>query len=62
MFFSKTYCPVEGSIGKDAYNLIVNKYDYKMPNYEKYVQLEKAKKNKITIKKLKTNFSNEDMD
>ena len=28
MFMAKTYCPVDGKIGEDAYNLLVNKYDY----------------------------------
>jgi len=49
MFHAKTYCPVEGKIGEEAYKLIVEKYDYKMPTYVQYVKLEKAK-NKIIIK------------
>tara|TARA_R100001244_G_scaffold131469_1_gene104727 strand:- start:540 stop:1118 length:579 start_codon:yes stop_codon:yes gene_type:complete len=53
MFMAKTYCPVEGKIGKDAYDLIINKYNYQMPTYEKYVHLETKKKNKIKIEKLK---------
>ena len=43
MFMAKTYCPVDGKIGEDAYNLLVNKYDYEMPTYKKYVELEKKK-------------------
>ena len=27
MFMAKTYCPVDGKIGEDAYNLLVNKYE-----------------------------------
>ena len=45
---AKTYCPVEGKISQEAYELIVNKYNYEMPTYKKYVELEK-KKNKIII-------------
>ena len=48
MFMSKTYCPVDGEIGEKAYNLLVSKYNYEMPTYKKYVELEK-KKNKIII-------------
>ena len=48
MFMAKTYCPVEGKISQEAYELIVNKYNYEMPTYKKYVELEK-KKNKIII-------------
>ena len=44
MFNSATYCPVEGQIGKAAYDLLVNKYKYEIPTYEKYVELEKKKK------------------
>jgi len=43
MFMAKTYCPVEGKISQEAYDLIVNKYDYEMPTYKKYVELEKKK-------------------
>ena len=43
MFNSATYCPVEGQIGKAAYDLLVNKYKYEIPTYEKYVELEKKK-------------------
>ena len=53
MFMSKTYCPVDGEIGDKAYNLLVSKYNYEMPSYKKYVSLEKQKKNKIKIEKLK---------
>jgi len=53
MFMAKTYCPVEGKIGKEAYELIITKYNYAMPTYDKYVQLERKKKNKIKIEKLK---------
>ena len=51
MFMAKTYCPVDGKIGEDAYNLLVNKYDYEMPTYKKYVEIEKDKKNLIIPKK-----------
>ena len=44
MFNSATYCPVEGQIGKAAFDLLVNKYKYEIPTYEKYVELEKKKK------------------
>ena len=53
MFMAKTYCPVEGKIGKEAYELIITKYNYAMPTYDKYVQLERKKKKKIKIEKLK---------
>ena len=53
MFMSKTYCPVDGEIGDKAYNLLVNKYNYEMPSYKKYVELARKKKNKIKIEKLK---------
>ena len=43
MFMAKTYCPVEGKISQEAYDLIVNKYNYEMPTYKKYVELEKKK-------------------
>ena len=43
MFMAKTYCPVEGKISQEAYELIVNKYNYEMPTYKKYVELEKKK-------------------
>jgi len=49
MFMAKTYCPVEGKISQEAYDLIVNKYNYEMPTYKKYVELEKKKKPKILI-------------
>ena len=54
MFMAKTYCPVEGKISQEAYDLIVNKYNYEMPTYKKYVELEKKKKLKTKAKKLKT--------
>tara|TARA_R110002012_G_scaffold302948_1_gene504460 strand:+ start:464 stop:1090 length:627 start_codon:yes stop_codon:yes gene_type:complete len=58
MFMAKTYCPVEGKISEEAYDLTVNKYNYEMPTYEKYVELAlKAKKEikpKKNIKKLET--------
>ena len=54
MFMAKTYCPVEGKISQEAYDLIVNKYNYEMPTYKKYVELEKKKKPKTKAKKLKT--------
>ena len=43
MFMAQTYCPVEGKISQEAYDLIVNKYNYEMPTYKKYVELEKKK-------------------
>ena len=52
MFMAKTYCPVEGKISEQAYELIVNKYNYEMPTYKKYVELEK-KKQKIILPKKK---------
>jgi len=51
MFMAKTYCPVDGKIGEQAYELLVSKYDYEMPTYKKYVELEKEKKNLILPKK-----------
>ena len=50
MFMAKTYCPVEGKISQEAYELIVNKYNYEMPTYKKYVELERLKKPKTKIK------------
>ena len=44
MFMAKTYCPVEGQISQKAYELTINKYNYEMPTYAKYVELEKKKK------------------
>ena len=52
MFMAKTYCPVEGKISQEAYDLIVNKYNYEMPTYKKYVELEKKKKPNTKAKKL----------
>jgi len=54
MFMAKTYCPVEGKISQEAYDLIVTKYNYEMPTYEKYVELEKQKKPKIKVDQLKS--------
>jgi len=51
MFMAKTYCPVDGKIGEEAYKLLVSKYDYEMPTYKKYVEIEKDKKNLIIPKK-----------
>jgi len=56
-----TPCPTDGAIGKESMKLIANKYDYKMPTYEKWVELEKKEakeqakldKKKIKIEKLK---------
>ena len=53
MFMAKTFCPVDGEIGEKAYKLLVHKYNYEMPTYKKYVELERKKKNKIKIEKLK---------
>lgn len=53
MFMAKTYCPVEGKISQEAYELIVNKYNYEMPTYKKYVELEKKK---IILPKKKPNL------
>jgi len=51
MFMAKTYCPVEGKISSEAYELTVNKYNYEMPTYKKYVELEKLKKKNKPFKK-----------
>ena len=49
MFLSGTPCPVEGKIGDVAKKLLAEKYDYQIPTYEKFVELEKSKKQKIKI-------------
>ena len=51
MFMAKTYCPVEGQISQKAYELTINKYNYEMPTYKKYVELEKLNKKKKPYKK-----------
>jgi len=43
-FASGTPCPIEGKIGDEAKKLLAEKYNYEMPTYEKYVELEKKKK------------------
>ena len=43
MFLSGTPCPVEGKIGNVAKKLLAEKYDYQIPTYEKFVELEKIK-------------------
>jgi|TARA_R110000822_G_scaffold276427_3_gene398481 hypothetical protein len=51
-----TPCPTDGAIGKESLKLIAEKYNYKMPTYKKWVELERLKvKNnkKITITKIK---------
>jgi len=53
MIAAGTPCPVEGKIGKDAMKLLAEKYDYKQPTYTQYVHLEKKKKRKVKIEKLK---------
>ena len=42
-FASGTPCPIEGKIGNEAKRLLAEKYDYKMPTYEKWVELERIK-------------------
>ena len=42
-FASGTPCPIEGKIGDEAKKLLAEKYNYEMPTYEKYVELEKKK-------------------
>ena len=51
-FASGTPCPVEGKIGAEAKKLLAEKYNYEMPTYKKYVELEK-KKQKIILPKKK---------
>ena len=43
-FASGTPCPIEGKIGNEAKKLLAEKYNYEIPTYEKYVELEKKKK------------------
>jgi len=42
-FASGTPCPIEGKIGNEAKKLLAEKYDYKMPTYKKWVELERIK-------------------
>ena len=49
MFLSGTPCPVESKIGNEAKKLLATKYNYEMPTYEKFVEFEKSKKQKIKI-------------
>ena len=44
MSFAGTPCPVESKIGDQAKKLLAEKYNYEIPTYEKYVELEKKKK------------------
>ena len=53
-FAAGTPCPIEGKIGDEAKKLLAEKYNYEMPTYEKYIELEKKKKPKTKAKKLKT--------
>ena len=53
MFLSGTPCPVEGKIGDAAKKLLAEKYDYQIPTYEKFVELEKIKVKKVKIKTYK---------
>ena len=50
MFLSGTPCPVEAKIGDEAKKILAEKYNYEIPTYEKFVELEKQKKPKIKIK------------
>jgi hypothetical protein len=43
-FAAGTPCPIEGKIGEEAKKLLAEKYNYEMPTYEKYIELEKQKK------------------
>jgi len=43
-FASGTPCPIEGKIGDEAKKLLAEKYNYEIPTYEKYVELQKNKK------------------
>ena len=43
-FASGTPCPIEGKIGDEAKKLLAEKYNYEMPTYKKFVELEKKKK------------------
>ena len=50
-----TPCPTDGKIGDESLKLIVEKYNYEMPTYEKWVEFEKNKPtNKIYKKSTKT--------
>ena len=64
MFLSGTPCPVEGKIGDVAKKLLAEKYDYQIPTYEKFVELEKIKVKKVKIKiyKKSTLIHNEQKD
>ena len=57
MFLSGTPCPVESKIGDEAKKLLAEKYNYEMPTYEKWVEMEKkrikAEKKKIILPKKK---------
>ena len=53
MFLSGTPCPVEGKIGDVAKKLLAEKYNYEIPTYEKFVELEKIKVKKVKIKTYK---------
>ena len=53
MFLSGTPCPVEGKIGDLAKKLLAEKYNYEIPTYEKFVELEKIKVKKVKIKTYK---------
>jgi len=53
MFLSGTPCPVEGKIGDAAKKLLAKKYNYEIPTYEKFVELEKIKVKKVKIKTYK---------
>ena len=53
MFLSGTPCPVESKIGNEAKKLLAEKYDYQIPTYEKFVELEKIKVKKVKIKTYK---------
>jgi len=50
-FASGTPCPIEGKIGNEAKKLLAEKYNYEMPTYKKYVELEKLKKKNKPYKK-----------
>ena len=53
MFLSGTPCPVESKIGNEAKKLLATKYNYEMPTYEKFVELEKIKVKKVKVKTYK---------
>ena len=46
-----TPCPTDGEIGDKSLKLIVEKYNYEMPTYEKWVEFEKNKPTKKIYKK-----------